>query len=99
MLHTVNRSPFERSTLESCLTHMRGGHALLLIEDGVYGGTVGTSVQSRLEATMKTCRVYALRADVEARGLQPRLLQGVTLVDYGGFVDLALEYPAVHAWL
>ena len=36
MLHIVNKSPQERSTLESCLRVARPGSALLLIEDAVY---------------------------------------------------------------
>ncbi len=36
MLHIVNKSPGERSTLASCLAHARPGHSVLLIEDAVY---------------------------------------------------------------
>ena len=32
-LHTVNKSPFEKSSLESCLSHVAEGSAVLLIED------------------------------------------------------------------
>jgi tRNA 2-thiouridine synthesizing protein B len=48
---------------------------------------------------MKTVPVYALLPDIEARGVQGRILDGVKLVDYGGFVDLVAEYPTVQAWL
>ena len=27
------------------------------------------------------------------------LIEGVTPVDYGGFVDLVAEYPVAHSWL
>ena len=44
MLHIVNKSPYEKSALASCLAHATKGSAVLLIEDGVYavvqGGTV-----------------------------------------------------------
>ena len=35
MLHTVNKSPTERNTLESCLKHLKKGCAVLLIEDKI----------------------------------------------------------------
>lgn len=44
-------------------------------------------------------KIYALAPDVETRGLAGRLIDGVTLVDYGGFVDLVTEHSAVQAWL
>jgi len=99
MLHTVNKSPTERNTLDSCLAHAKKGSAILLIEDGIYAAMKGTAAAKQLEAIMKTIPVYALQPDVEARGLTGRVLDGVKLVDYGGFVDLAAEHPSVQAWL
>ncbi|MBF0334232.1 MAG: sulfurtransferase complex subunit TusB, partial [Alphaproteobacteria bacterium] len=43
MLHTVNKSPFEKNALESCLSHAVEGASILLIEDGVYAALGGTS--------------------------------------------------------
>ncbi len=36
MLHTVNKSPFEKTSLDSCLRFAQEGSAILLLEDGVY---------------------------------------------------------------
>ena len=99
MLHTVNKSPTERNTLDSCLAHVKKGSAILLIEDGIYAATKGTASAKQLEAAMKTVPVYALQPDIEARGMTGRVLDGVKLVDYGGFVDLVAEHPSVQAWL
>jgi tRNA 2-thiouridine synthesizing protein B len=99
MLHTVNKSPSERNTLDSCLAHVKKGSAILLIEDGVYAATKGTDTAKKLEAAMKTVPVYVLQPDVEARGMNGRVLDGVKLVDYGGFVDLVAEHPTVQSWL
>jgi tRNA 2-thiouridine synthesizing protein B len=99
MLHTVNKSPLERNTFDSCLAHVKKGSAVLLIEDGVYAAVKGTASANKIEQTMKTIPVYALQPDIEARGIQGRILDGVKLVDYGGFVDLAAEYPTVQSWL
>jgi len=99
MLHTVNKSPSERNTFDSCLAHIKKGSAILLIEDGVYAAVKGTDAAKKLETAMKTVPVYALQPDLEARGMNGRVLDGVKLVDYGGFVDLVAEHPTVQSWL
>ncbi len=99
LLHTVNKSPFERNALDSCLAHAKKGSAILLIEYGVYGATRGTAAATKLAAAMKDVSVYALQSDVETRGMQGRLIDGVKLVDYGGFVDLVTQHQNTQAWL
>lgn len=99
MLHTVNKSPFESDAFDTLLRYVGSGSAVLLIEDGVYGAMSGTAATPKLQAAMKSAPVYALKPDVEARGIQGRVLEGVKLVDYGGFVDLVAEHNTVHAWL
>ena len=99
MLHTVNKSPFENKALESCLRFARKGSAVLLIEDGVYAAARDTAISKQVEAAMKDVAIYALAPDVAARGMQNRVMDGVRLVDYGGFVDLVVEHNAVQSWL
>ena len=99
-LHTVNKSPFERNSLSACLAHVRVGDAVLMIEDGVVGARKGTNVAPALAAKLATCAIYALAPDLAARGVRPEdVLEGVKLVDYAGFVDLAAEQTRVCAWL
>lgn len=99
MLHTVNKSPFEHKALETCLRFALKGSAVLLIEDGVYAAAKDTAVSPRMQEALKTVTIYALKPDVEARGMQNRVMDGVRLVDYGGFVDLVVEHDAVQSWL
>jgi tRNA 2-thiouridine synthesizing protein B len=99
MLHIVNKSPFERNSLESCLRLAKAGSAVLLIEDGVYGATKGSSVEAKVQGAMANLEVYALDADLQARGVADRVLDGVTVVDYGGFVDLVAEQSNCQSWL
>src|SRR3989338_6313854 len=99
MLHTVNKSPTERNALESCLKHLKKGSAVLLIEDGVYGALKGTVSTKLVEQALKHHPIYELYPDIEARGMQDRVIDGIKLVDYSGFVDLAAKFPSVQAWL
>lgn len=99
MLHIVNKSPYERNALESCLRLAQSGSALLLIEDGVYAATRGNAAEARLKDAMARLKVYALKADLEARGVAGRVMDGIELVDYGGFVDLACGQPNCQSWL
>jgi tRNA 2-thiouridine synthesizing protein B len=99
MLHTVNKSPFEHQALAACLKFARQGSSVLLIEDGVYAAASDTAVSPQMQEALKRVSIYALKSDLEARGMQNRVMDGVRLVDYGGFVDLVAEHNAVQSWL
>ena len=99
-LHTVNKSPFERSAFISALNHLAPGDALLMLEDGVVGARKGSAFAGVLEGAAKTCTVYVLEPDLSARGMREGdLIQGARLVDYGGFVDLVCSHHRTQAWL
>ena len=99
LLHTVNKSPFDNATLQTCLKFARQGSAVLLIEDGVYAAARDTAVSRQMQEALKSVPIYALKPDVDARGLQTRVMDGIRLVDYEGFVDLVVEHSAVQSWL
>ena len=100
MLHTVNKSPFERNSLESCLNHCTEGSAVLMIEDGVYGAIKGSSANDKITGAVEKCKLYVLGPDAAARGIkEDQVIDGVTIVDYSGFVDLVAEHDAVQSWL
>ena len=99
-LHTVNKSPFERNSLDSCLKFAEPGASVLLIEDGVYAALAGTAAAARVEEAIKRVKIYVLGRDLKARGFaESRLIPGIGVVDYAGFVDLAAESATVQAWL
>jgi tRNA 2-thiouridine synthesizing protein B len=99
VLHIVNKSPYERNSLASCLAHARKGGAVLLIEDAVYGATRGNVAEGAIRKAMQELPVYALGPDLEARGMQANLIEGVKVVDFGGFVDLVTEHRSNQSWL
>lgn len=100
MLHTVNKSPFEKRSLDGALSHAVSGAAILMIEDGVFGALKGTAVTAKIEKALETLKVYVLGPDLKARGMtEDQVVDGVTVVDYAGFVDLVTEFDKVQAWL
>jgi tRNA 2-thiouridine synthesizing protein B len=99
MLHIINKSPFQTSTFESCLRIAQAGNAVLLIEDGIYAATVGGGTEARVREVSAGLKVYALKPDLDARGMSEKVIAGVTLVDYGGFVDLVAQHNTSHSWL
>lgn len=100
ILHTVNKSPFERNALESCLAHAQTGSAVLMMEDGVYGAIKGTRIESSVSQAAQNVKLYVLGPDLAARGIsEDKLIAGVNVVDYGGFVDLTVENSTVQSWL
>lgn len=99
MLHIVNKSPSQTRTLDSCLRLAQAGHALLLIEDGVYAATTRSPAAAAVREALEHLKVYALQPDLEARGMHGAVLDGVTLVDYAGFVDLVAEHATSQSWL
>lgn len=98
MLNIVNKSPLDRGSLDTCIQSAEPG-AILLIEDGVYAATRGSAGEGKLKAASGKFKIYALAPDMEARGIADRVMEGVTLVDYGGFVDLVAEHKTTHSWL
>jgi tRNA 2-thiouridine synthesizing protein B len=98
MLHIINKSPLTGGSLDSCLNTATGGD-ILLIEDAVYAATRGNAVESKLRAAMGKFKIHVLMPDLEARGLGDRLMEGVSPVDFGGFVDLASNNKTCQSWL
>ncbi len=100
MLHTVNKSPFERNTLTACLGHSLPESAVLLIEDGVFAAMRGTAHENDVREATKDRKLYVLGPDLLARGLAAdQVIDGIEVVDYEGFVELTEKHDKVQAWL
>lgn len=97
ILHTVNKSPLQNNSLDSCLRMAQPGCGILLIEDGVYAAT-RTPNNPLTEQVLSTHKVYALIPDLKARGLLERIIPNIELVDYEGFVALTEELDTVQSW-
>ena len=100
MLHLINKSPYDRNALDSCLRLAQAGSSVLLIEDGVYAALSKADSAEAVSKRMEDLTVYVLGPDVSARGLDDTpLIDGINVVDYGGFVDLVVEHDVAQSWL
>lgn len=98
LLHIVNKSPFERDSLELAIAYAQDGSSILMIEDAVYGAMQNTTASS----TVADCSapVYVLGNDLKARGIsEDKVIEGINVIDYAGFVKLTTELDQTQAWL
>ena len=97
MLHTVNKSPLDSGCLGSALRVAAADSPILLLEDGVYAARQGARSEELVLAALASHPVYALKPDLEARGIQ-RVIPGIRVIGYDGFVELVEQHPVVP-WL
>ena len=97
MLYTINKSPLMFGNLKSALRIAPEGDPVLLYEDGVYAAAAGAATEALVAEALATHTVYALQADLEARGIT-KLIDGIETIDYDGFVALVEEHHVVP-WL
>ena len=100
MLHKVNKSSFENSSISSCLAMFANDSSVLFIEDGVISVMKSTKFSDLIMDSLSKCKIYALKPDLEARGLSlDNVIDGVKIVGYDEFVDLTTEHDSVQSWL
>ena len=100
VLHIINKSPYDRSSLDTCLRLAQPDSAILLIEDGIYAVRKNAAASTKVEQALANHQIYALQPDLEARGINPdNMIDGIALVDYDGFVKLATDYDKSQSWL
>ncbi len=98
-LHTVNKSPFSQQTLSQCLEVIGCNHSLILIEDGCYGALKTSPAHMQLQKTVKNgVKIYALKEDLRARGLNSNLLEEMTLISMNEMVELCCQYRNIQSW-
>jgi len=100
-LHTVNKSPFDRNSLDTCLSVTKSDATVLMIEDGVAGAMQNTTASANIsDAMAKGVKFAVLGEDLNARGLPAdRVMDGISIVDYAGFVQLSADHDNVQSWL
>lgn len=99
MLHILRHSPGSETRFASCLRALGAQQSLLLLEDAVYGLLPHSRTLAALQILPGSVRLYAIAADVLARGLAlDDLPERVKIIDYSAMVRLSLEHKKVVSW-
>ena len=93
-MHTLNASP-SGAAFSDCLRLITEADSLLLLGDAVYGAINGSRARQALDNS--GAAIFVLRDDAILAGVATQL-QGATLVDMDGFVELTEKYPRQLAW-
>ena len=94
-LHLVSASPRRSGAFSLCVSLLRPGDAVLLLEDGV------NALLDEFPARLldQPIELACLAADIEARGITGLVESSqVNLVDDSGFVELVERYPLSQTW-
>ena len=94
VLHTLNSSP-SSAAFADCLRLIAPGDTLMLLGDAVYGAVTGSSDRQALDSS--GAEICVLREDAAIAGLDNRL-EGATLLDMDGFVELTERISRQLAW-
>lgn len=92
MLHIINKTTLP----EHFIDYILPGHTLLFIEDGVYLVTRHSPLLSPLQDSHR--KLYALKSDIEARGLIKQISPLVNICTYEDFVGLVTRTPSSMSW-
>ncbi|OWO81875.1 sulfurtransferase TusB [Photorhabdus luminescens] len=95
MLYTVGRSPYQ-CDFNAIFKLLARGDDILFIQDGVLAGIESNCYLP----TLISCGVtlYALKEDIEARGLNEQISDKVQVIDYTDFVNLTVKHHQQFAW-
>lgn len=100
MLHTVNKSPFSSDSLSLCLDYASEQDVVVLIEDGVYAAMKGSNSEAMVLESLASKKLFAIGADLKTRGIaEEKIIDGIQVVGYDGFVDLVANNDKVQSWL
>jgi tRNA 2-thiouridine synthesizing protein B len=70
-----------------------------MYEDAVYGAIKGTIIAEKVSAA-NGVKFYVLGPDLRARGVaEDKVAEGIEIVDYAAFVNMAAENDRVQAWV
>jgi tRNA 2-thiouridine synthesizing protein B len=94
MLFTINHSPQNSNAFESALRIAPPAAPILLYEDGVYLAKAGTQNEGQVLKVLKNHPLFALDADLEARGIF-KIIEGIKIISYDGFVELVEQHSVV----
>lgn len=96
-LHILNSSPTQTTQLTSCLRVLADDDGIVFCGEAVQLLRKDSSALRQLLDSDGSYSLYALREDVQARGIDTKRMP-VTMLDYPDFVALCVDYTRVNSW-
>ena len=95
MLHLIFQSPIQTAVLE----RIASGDDVVFLESSVLRLLEKGSMKSILAPLLKHTKLYVLKEDVDARGIQAsELIVGIAMIDYKYLVELTVKNPHIQTW-
>ncbi|WP_299178674.1 sulfurtransferase complex subunit TusB [uncultured Neptuniibacter sp.] len=95
-LHILNKSPSADALIKRMLCAIEDGDAIIMIEDGVLGAL--DAHQGLFSSIPDNVALFALEADLEARGITSRISEQVSIADDKQFVVLCSDMDKTVSW-
>ncbi|UZE97896.1 sulfurtransferase complex subunit TusB [Alkalimarinus alittae] len=96
-LHILNKSPQHPFPASQCSQFYSKADAILLIEDAVYY-TLPDAFVSFLKHYQTEPFIYALKEDIDARGISALAHPDIKVVTFDGFVELTAIHDKSTSW-
>ncbi len=96
-LHILNASPLQSAQFNSCFRVLADDDGIVLCGEAVQLLRKDSSALRQLLNSDDSYRLYALREDVQARGIDTKRMP-VTMLEYSDFVALCVDYTRVNSW-
>lgn len=98
-LHILNKSPQHAFPASQCRQFYSQGDAILLIEDAVYHALPDTfNKLCKAMAFTTPPPIYALKDDLDARGIFSSADKDIKVVSYHEFVELTMQHNKTSSW-
>jgi tRNA 2-thiouridine synthesizing protein B len=91
-LFILHRSPYSTLEMNDAIRLAKVGDGIVLTQDAVLAVRSVPQEDGIEEASRKNIRIYAIKADMEARSLKE--VGWVKIIDYDGLVELLGQYES-----
>ncbi|WAI11709.1 MAG: sulfurtransferase complex subunit TusB [Buchnera aphidicola (Macrosiphum albifrons)] len=95
MLHTLMKSPFE-TNVSLIINMLKKSDDFLALQDGVLIGLKNNIFLKSI--IMSSVKLYLIREDVYARGIDKNISSKFILISYMHFVSLTLKHNKQMTW-
>jgi tRNA 2-thiouridine synthesizing protein B len=89
------------ANLSDALIERIGAGDDVLLQYGTLWALINGHVDNAklLALQSKCCQLYVLTEALQVNGIEPeRIMTGVELIDYAGWVALTVKNPVIHTW-